>query len=214
MITSFFRLPESAERPTARSRDRVIASTAFQRNLAGREGGGALEFVPGKGPAINGALQSFEQHQRKQLAIGKALQPNLAQQPDIFFHAGLAALQRKGNERGDEVSDEKDDEEQRQLFNAGGVAGEGMRMLVNEVPEDAGKKHEVNGGGDDRQENLKDHNVRQSNPAQHAFATEGGAVLPHCLQNSEGPAKALPHKSVGVDGRFGKGESAIFILHA
>jgi hypothetical protein len=58
-------------------------------------GGGAIEFVPGKGPALDGALQGAEQNERKDLAIGKALQPDLAEQPGIFAGFGLAALQAK-----------------------------------------------------------------------------------------------------------------------
>jgi hypothetical protein len=41
-------------------------------------GGGAVEFVPGEGTALDGALQGAEQDDGKDLAIGEALQPYLA----------------------------------------------------------------------------------------------------------------------------------------
>jgi hypothetical protein len=41
-------------------------------------GGGAIEFVPGEGAALDGALQRAEQDEGKDLAIGEALQPYLA----------------------------------------------------------------------------------------------------------------------------------------
>jgi hypothetical protein len=41
-------------------------------------GGGAVEFVPGEGAALDGSLQGAEQDDGKNLAIGEALQPHLA----------------------------------------------------------------------------------------------------------------------------------------
>src|ERR1019366_7402979 len=56
---------------------------ALRRNII--HGGRALQFVPCKLAAFQGALQCLEQHDRKQLAISEALQPHLAQQPHIFL---------------------------------------------------------------------------------------------------------------------------------
>lgn len=59
-------------------------------------GGGAIEFVPGEGATLNGALQGAEENERKYLAVGKALQPHLAEQPGVFAGFGLATLQGEG----------------------------------------------------------------------------------------------------------------------
>ena len=42
---------------------------------------------------------------------------------------------------------------------------------------------------------------------------EGHAMLPDCLQNSEGPAEALPHEPARIDGGLSKSERAIFVDH-
>ena len=73
--------------------------------------GGSLQLIPRKTLPFDGAFQRFEQNNRKQLAIGKPLQPHLAEQADIFFRLGLAAFQSKGNRRGDEVNDQECGEE-------------------------------------------------------------------------------------------------------
>src|SRR5579884_1450580 len=68
------------------------------------EGGGTFQLVPGEAPAFDGALQRLEEHHGKKLAIGEALQPHLAEQPDIFLAAGVAALEGEGDGRGNEVN--------------------------------------------------------------------------------------------------------------
>ena len=55
----------------------------------------ALQLVPGKLASFERALQGLEQHDRKQLPVGEALQPDLAEQPGIFFVVGAAPFERK-----------------------------------------------------------------------------------------------------------------------
>ncbi len=57
---------------------------------------GAFELVPGERPAVDGPLERLEQHQRKDLAIGEALQPDVEEQPSVAFVRGVAALEREG----------------------------------------------------------------------------------------------------------------------
>src|SRR3954467_12721332 len=61
------------------------------------EAGGAFEFVPVEAAAVNSALQRLEQHHAEELAIGKALQPDIPEQPDVFAMVGVAPLQRECN---------------------------------------------------------------------------------------------------------------------
>ena len=89
-----------------------------------------------------------------------------------------------------------------------------MVMAIDEVVADTIKKHHVDEGRDQWQKHLEDENVGQREKAHGAVADKCGAMLPHRLQRSEGPAEALPHQSLGVDGRFGKSERAVFVVHA
>src|SRR6202790_98447 len=95
----------------------------------------ALQFVPGESAALQRSLQSLEEHDRKQLAIGEALQPDLAEQPPVFFVVGTAALQREGNCRSDKVDHQEGEEKQHQLVEAGGIGGVGMEMFLDEIPD-------------------------------------------------------------------------------
>ena len=61
---------------------------------------------------------------------------------------------------------------------------------------------------------LEDHHIGQSDPAQRAFALQRGLMLPHCLHNAERPAETLPHQSVRGGGRLGVGEGPVLVLHA
>ena len=72
-------------------------------------------------------------------------------------------------------------------------------------------EHEVDEGRDQRQEHLEDEDVGQREEAHGLVADEGGAMLPDGLQGSEGPAEALAHQPLGVDGRLSKGQRAVFV---
>ena len=89
-----------------------------------------------------------------------------------------------------------------------------MVVTVDEVVDDAGEEHEVDEGRDQRQEHLEDEDVGQGEIAHGLVADEGGAMLPDGLQDSEGPAEALAHEALGVDGGLSESEGAIFIVDA
>ena len=65
--------------------------------------------------------------------------------------------------------------------------------------------------GDQRQQHLEDDDVGQREEAHRAVTLEGLLVLEDRLQRSEGPAEALTHEAVGIDGRLGEGERLIFV---
>src|SRR5690348_13966911 len=75
------------------------------------DGSGSFQLVPGEGAAFDGALQRFQQHDREKLAIGEALQPDLAEQPQVFAMLGRATLEGEGDGGSDEVNDKEGKEE-------------------------------------------------------------------------------------------------------
>ena len=81
-----------------------------------------------------------------------------------------------------------------------------MVVAVDQVVDDAVEEHQVDEGRDQGQEHLEDENVGQGEQAHGLVAHEGGAMLPDGLQRAEGPAEALAHEALGVDGRFGEGQ--------
>src|SRR6266436_4683236 len=89
-----------------------------------------------------------------------------------------------------------------------------MKVILDKIPNDAGRKHQVNEGRDQREQNLKDENVGKCDESQSAFACEDAAMLKNGLQNSERPAEALPHERVGICRSLSESERHIFIFHA
>src|ERR1700691_1398683 len=106
-------------------------------SLSGAEAhfGGAFQFVPGEALAFDGALHRSEQHDRKQLTVGEALQPYLTQQPAVFSGFGLAALQGERDSGGDEINNQKGGKEHQEPLEAGRVGGIRMEMFLNEIPD-------------------------------------------------------------------------------
>src|ERR1700733_14440437 len=80
---------------------------------------GALDLVPVEGLAVDGALERFEEHDGEYLAVGKALQPDMEEQPAVAFVGGVTTLERECRRRGDEVDDEETEEVNHELFEAG-----------------------------------------------------------------------------------------------
>src|SRR5581483_5513040 len=95
--------------------------------------GRALEFIPGERPPIDGTLQGLDQHQREQLPVSKSLQPHLAEEPDIFVAARIVAFQRKGDRRRDEISHQKNDEEQHKFLETRRIGGVRMKVMVYRI---------------------------------------------------------------------------------
>ena len=52
------------------------------------DSGGALQLVPGEAAAFQGTLEGLQKDDRKQLAIGEALQPDLAEKPNVLASIG------------------------------------------------------------------------------------------------------------------------------
>ena len=63
----------------------------------------ALNFVPCEGHAFCSALNRFEQHQREELTIREALQPDLAEQPAVLAGFGLTAFESESDRRGEQA---------------------------------------------------------------------------------------------------------------
>jgi len=82
--------------------------------------GGAFEFVPVEGFAVDGPLDGLEEDDGEDLAVGEALDPDVDEEPGVAFAGGMFALEREGEGRGEEVDDEKGGEEEEQLVEAVG----------------------------------------------------------------------------------------------
>ena len=121
--------------------------------------GGALQFVPGKAAAFHGALERLDQHQREQLAVGEALQPDVAQQEEVAFSAGLLPLQSEGYGRGDEINHHEQREVNYQPLEAGRIGRFRMEIFVDEVGRRSHDKHDVDERRNQRQQDLEDDHV-------------------------------------------------------
>ncbi len=172
---------------------------------------GALELVPAKGFAIDGALDGAEEDPGEELAVGEALDPDVDEQPGIAFTGGVFALEGEGEGGGGEVDEEEGTEEDEELDEVGGAGGFGVEVFVDEVVDDAGDEHEIDEWGYQREHDLEDDDVGQSEEAHGAAIADGGAVFPDGLEDAEGPAEALAGEAVGVDGSFGEGEGLVFV---
>lgn len=85
--------------------------------------GGALQFVPVEGLAVDGALQGFEEDDREDLAVGKALDPDMDEKPEVALAGGVFAPMGEGQGGGGEVDDQKGEEEGQALVEAVGGGG-------------------------------------------------------------------------------------------
>src|SRR5579884_3550414 len=123
----------------------------------------------------------------------------------------MAAFQRKGQRRGDKVNHQKREEVNQQLLKARRAGRRRMKVLVPPVLQRACRKHDVNKGRDQRQQNLENNNIWQCKQAHRAIRAEGVLVLEDSLQDPERPAEALPHQTIDRRGRFSKCQRAVFI---
>ena len=123
----------------------------------------------------------------------------MEEQPAVALAGGVFALEAEGEGRGDEVDDQEGEEEGEEL-EAGRGGGLGVEVLVDEVMDDAGEEHEVDQRREEGQQDLEDEDVGQGEEAHGAVVGDGATVLEDGLQNAEGPAEALAHEAVDVDG--------------
>ena len=87
--------------------------------------GGALEFVPVEGFAVDGALEGLEQDDGEDLAIGEALEPDVEEQPTVALVGRVAAFEAKGDGGRDEIDQQEGAEVGEQLFQAAAEAASG-----------------------------------------------------------------------------------------
>ena len=172
---------------------------------------GAVELVPGEGFAVYGALHRLEKDYGEDLAVGEALDPDVEEEPKVALAGGVFALEQEGQAGGHEVNEEEAEKKGEELVEAGRGGGVRMEVAVDDVMEDAENKHEVDERRDEGQKNLEDQNVGQGEEAHGAAVADGELVFVERLEDAEGPAEALAHEAVGVDGGFREGEGLVFV---
>ena len=145
-------------------------------------------------------LTVLEEDDGEELAVGEALNPDVEEEPAVAFAGGVFALEGEGEGGGSEVDDQEGEEEGEQLVEAVGRGSFGVEVLVDQIVDDAGDEHEVDERGDERQKNLEDEDVGQSEQAHGAALADGSLVFIDGLQDAEGPAESLAHQAVGVAG--------------
>src|ERR1035437_1883270 len=141
--------------------------------------GRALQLVPGKAAPFHSTLEGLKKYQREQLAVGEALQPDVAQQEEVAFSAWLLPLQREGNGRSDEINHHEQREEHYQALKAGRIRRFGMEIFIDEVGRRSHHKHDVNERRNQRQQDLEDDHVRYRCPSESSLLLHRRAVLPH-----------------------------------
>src|ERR1700751_5071656 len=102
-----------------------------------------FQFVPGKFLAFGGPLQGLQQDDRKQLAIGEALQPYLAEQPCVFFTLGPPPLERKCNRRCEEIDHQERQEKDHEFLETGWIRRFRGERVLTEEPGHTEEKHDV-----------------------------------------------------------------------
>src|SRR5712664_1544116 len=88
-------------------------------------------------------------------------------------------------------------------------------MILREAPGDYGAEEEqIDYRGDERQHELEDKDIGQSNQAERAVfrPEQRAAVLPEGLQRAEGPAESLADQDGGRFRGFGPGNGFLFIV--
>src|SRR6266704_2233814 len=153
----------------------------------------ALNFVPCEGRAFRSALNRFEQHQREELTVREALQPDLAQYPRVFARIRSASLQRERYCRGYEVDDEERSKEDDHSLEICRISGFRVEISLGEIPERTNREHHIDKWRDQRKDNLEHHNIWQGDPPEHTFSGKNLAMLVNRLQNAERPAESLAH---------------------
>src|SRR5271163_1238758 len=97
----------------------------------------------------------------------------------------MAALEREGQRRRQEVDHQKRAEEKQQALETGRIGGIRVEVPLNEIPDHADGEHDVDEGRHERKKNLEDEDVGKSDPSQCPFTRENFFVLEDGLQDSE-----------------------------
>src|SRR3984957_20908477 len=149
--------------------------------------GRTFQLVPVERPSVNGPLHGLEKHQRKQLAISKALQPDVEQQPAVALVSGMPPLQAEGQGRSNEVDNQEGEKEGQQLLEVRRVGRLGVEVAVNQVVHHARDKHQIDERRNQRQQDLEDQDVGQGKQPHRLVPEKRSLVLVDRLQRAEGP---------------------------
>src|SRR5208283_1852552 len=114
----------------------------------------------------------------------------------------------------DEIDHQKGDEEDQQALEASGIGSVRMKVFLDEIPDHADSKHQVNERRDQGKQNLEDEDVGKRDEPQSALTRKNAAMLKDSLQDAERPSETLPHQRIGAGWSLGEGERAVFVFHA
>src|SRR4029077_38536 len=135
------------------------------------------------------------------------------QQRPIFL-----ALEREGDRARQDIDQQKAEKEEYGSLNVGGGPDlRKVRNLLAKCPQNQRtEEHQIDDRRDQRQRELKNKDVRQSDPAESAVlrAEQCVAVLPERLQRAESPPEALADKRARGFGSFGPGDSFFVVADA
>src|SRR5262245_31507101 len=141
-----------------------------------------LQLVPGKGLAIDSALERLQQYRGEQLAVREPLQPEVEQQMGIFALSLLSTLQEKSQRGCHEVNEQKDSKKEQQALETAGVRTFRMEVPVRQISQGPKQEHQVNGRRQQRKNDLENDDVGQGNPAEAAAPADCGSMFPDRLQ--------------------------------
>src|SRR5215471_14959377 len=109
----------------------------------------------------------------------------MQEQLRVFTRALHTPLQQKRQSGGDEIDGQEDQEVESEALKAAGIGAFRVEIPRGQVFKRAEQKHDVDKRRDQRQQNLKNNNVGQRDPAQAAAFADGCAVLPYRLKNAK-----------------------------
>src|SRR5690349_14415369 len=98
------------------------------------ERGGSLNLVPREGAPVDRAFDGFEQNHGEHLAIGKALDPDIGEQPIVLVLTRITPFKRESQRRSQEVDHQEAEEVNDELLKSRGIGGIRMKMAINQIP--------------------------------------------------------------------------------
>jgi len=180
------------------------------------DGGGefgllGFDAAPAYGAAMQGFLEGAEKDDVHHLTIIEALDEKRREKRPVFVF-----FEGEGDDAGEQVDEHESGEENERANDvvAGPEQGEMRDAELRESPEKNRKQEKkIDDGRDERQQNLKQENVGQSDPAERAVtrAADGVAMFPDGLQSAESPAEALANQTLDRVGDFGVADG-VFVV--
>src|SRR5690348_10081853 len=120
-----------------------------------------LDLLPVERPPFQRALDRPEQHDREQLPVREALQPDVEQQPPVSTIRRMPPLQAERQHRRDEVDDQKRQEVRQQLLKTRRVGRARVEVTVQHELHNSNREDNVDKRRHQRQQDLENQNVRQ-----------------------------------------------------